>query len=171
MARVLIVGCGCRGRALARDLRAEGHAVRGTTRDPARVAEIEATGAEAAVCDPGRLGTLLPALEGVAFVCWLLASAQGEGAADLHATRLERLFEELVDTPVRGVVYEAAGTLPADVLAGAQAIAQDAQAALADPRRGASRRSRRPRNLGRSGAERYRLAHAPLTPQQRYTWP
>ena len=36
VARVLIVGCGCRGQALARELRAAGHAVRGTTRDPAR---------------------------------------------------------------------------------------------------------------------------------------
>ena len=35
MARVLIVGCGGRGRALARELVAAGHTVRGTTRDPA----------------------------------------------------------------------------------------------------------------------------------------
>ena len=32
VARVLIVPCGCRGQALARELRAAGHAVRGTTR-------------------------------------------------------------------------------------------------------------------------------------------
>ena len=37
MARVLIVGCGGRGQALARELVAAGHAVRGMTRDPARV--------------------------------------------------------------------------------------------------------------------------------------
>ena len=35
MARVLIVPCGCRGRALAARLAAAGHVVRGTTRDPA----------------------------------------------------------------------------------------------------------------------------------------
>ena len=46
MARVLIVGCGCRGRALAADLRGAGHAVRGTTRDPGRTAAIAAAGAE-----------------------------------------------------------------------------------------------------------------------------
>jgi uncharacterized protein YbjT (DUF2867 family) len=109
VARVLIVGCGCRGRALARGLRSEGYAVRGTTRDPARVDEIESTGAEAVVCDPDRLGTLLPAVEGVTILCWLLATARGESAAELHGARLERIFEELVDTPVRGVVYEVAG--------------------------------------------------------------
>ena len=38
MARVLIVPCGCRGRALAAELAAAGHAVRGTTRSP----ELEA---------------------------------------------------------------------------------------------------------------------------------
>ena len=45
-------------------------------------------------------------------MCWLLASATGESAAELHGTRLERLFEELVDTHVRGVVYEVAGGEP-----------------------------------------------------------
>lgn len=127
MARVLIVGCGCRGRALARDLCADGYAVRATTRDPEQVEAIEAAGAEAVVCDPDQLGTLLPTLEGVTIVCWLLASAGGDAAEALHGTRLERLFEELVDTPVRGVVYEAVGSLPDAVLAGGAAIARDAQ--------------------------------------------
>ena len=40
------------------------------------------------------------------------------------------LFEKLVDTPVRGVVYEAA------LAGGAAAIARDASRALADPARG-----------------------------------
>jgi uncharacterized protein YbjT (DUF2867 family) len=127
MARVLIVGCGCRGRAFARDLAGDGYAVRGTTRDADNVGGIEAAGAEAVVCDPNELGTVLPALEGVTFVAWLLGSARGEGADELHGTRLERLFEELVDTPVRGVVYEAVGSVPAPVLAGGAAIAQAAQ--------------------------------------------
>jgi Trk K+ transport system NAD-binding subunit len=68
MARVLIVGCGCRGRALARVLAADGHAVRGTTRDPARSADIASSGAEATVADPDRLATLMPAIEGVTVV-------------------------------------------------------------------------------------------------------
>ena len=46
MARVLIVGCGCRGQELARGLRAAGHAVRGTTRDASGLETIEAAGAE-----------------------------------------------------------------------------------------------------------------------------
>jgi Trk K+ transport system NAD-binding subunit len=41
LARVLIVGCGCRGVVLARSLLADGHAVRGTTRRPERAAVIE----------------------------------------------------------------------------------------------------------------------------------
>ena len=64
MARVLIVGCGCRGQALARDLRAAGHAVRGTTRDPARADAIAAAGAEPYVGDPDRVATLMEALGG-----------------------------------------------------------------------------------------------------------
>ena len=128
MARVLIVACGCRGRELARTLIADGHAVRGTTRDPARLAEIEATGAEAALADPDRLATLLPALTGVGCVCWLLGSATGEAdsVAALHDARLASLLERLVDTPVRGVVYEAQGTVPTEQLARGAALARAA---------------------------------------------
>jgi hypothetical protein len=106
VARVLIVPCGARGRALARELRAAGHAVRGTTRG-AHVAEIAETGAEPYVGDPDRIATLMEALHGVTIVCWLTGTiADG----DLHAGRLRMLWEKLVDTPVRGVVYE--GMLP-----------------------------------------------------------
>jgi NAD(P)H-binding len=104
VARVLIVGCGCRGRALAADLVASGHAVRGTTRDPARLPEIQAAGAEAVVADPDRLGTLMPHIEGVSILCWLLGTVR---VADLHGPRLRTLLERLVDTPVRGFLYEA----------------------------------------------------------------
>jgi nucleoside-diphosphate-sugar epimerase len=124
MARVLIVGCGCRGRALAQRLAAEGYAVRGTTRDPARTADIEAAGAEAVVADPDRLTTLLPRLAGVSAVCWLLGSA--EGAPDLQGARLRSLLERLVDTPVRGVVYEAAGSVDGGLLAEGAAIVREA---------------------------------------------
>jgi hypothetical protein len=117
MARVLIVGCGCRGRTLAAALRAEGHAVRGTTRDGGRLAEVEAAGAEAVVADPDRLGTVMVQLAGVTAVCWLMGSASGEGAAELHGPRLDTLLERLVDTPVRGLVYEAAGTVEPHLLA------------------------------------------------------
>jgi uncharacterized protein YbjT (DUF2867 family) len=114
VARVLIVPCGCRGRGLARELVAAGHAVRGTTRDPRRTDAIAATGAEAYVGDPDRIGTLMNALAGVTVLCWLFGSVPD---ADLHGPRLRMLFEKLVDTPVRGVVYEAGG---------GEAIARDA---------------------------------------------
>jgi hypothetical protein len=125
VARVLIVGCGCRGQALARDLRAAGHAVRGTTRDPARAAAIAAAGAEPYVGDPDRIATLMEALTGVTILCWLMGTATGEPerVAALHDGRLRMLWEKLVDTPVRGVVCEAAGPLPPDVLARGRAVA------------------------------------------------
>jgi nucleoside-diphosphate-sugar epimerase len=116
MARVLIVGCGCRGQELARALVAAGHAVRGTTRDSARGEAIAATGAEPYVGDPDRIGTLMDALRGVTILVWLFGTVPD---VDLHGGRLRMLFEKLVDTPVRGVVYEAA--LPAG-----EAIARDA---------------------------------------------
>jgi nucleoside-diphosphate-sugar epimerase len=130
VARVLIVGCGCRGQALARDLRAAGHAVRGTTRDAAKTAAIAATGAEPYVGDPDRIGTLMEALGGVTIVCWLMGSATGapEQVAALHDGRLRMLWEKLVDTPVRGVVHEVAGPLPPDVLARGRAVAEAAHA-------------------------------------------
>ena len=106
MARVLIVGCGCRGQALARALTGEGHAVRGTTRDAARLPRIEATGAEGVVADPDRLATLMPALEGVSVACWLMATATGATRDQLHSARLESMLEHIVDTHVRGLVYE-----------------------------------------------------------------
>ena len=116
MARVLIVGCGCRGRALAGALAAEGLAVRGTTRHAELSDELAAAGVEPAVADPERLATLVPHLAGVSVVCWLLGSASGPAVADLHGARLETLLAHIVDTPVRGLVYEAAGTVPAALL-------------------------------------------------------
>lgn len=118
MARVLIVGCGCRGRELARALAARGHAVRGTTRDPDRREAIVAAGAEAVVADPDRVGTLVEALGAVTVVCRMLGSATGtpRELEELHGPRLRALLEKLVDTPVRGYVHEAAGEADADIV-------------------------------------------------------
>jgi uncharacterized protein YbjT (DUF2867 family) len=124
LARVLIVGCGCRGRALAARLIAGGYAVRGTTRDPARAAAIEAAGAEAVVADPDRLATIVPRLAGVSAVCWLLGSA--EAGAELHGPRLSTLLERLVDTPVHGLVYEAAGSVDDGLLASGATVVREA---------------------------------------------
>lgn len=128
MARVLIVGCGCRGQALARELLAAGHAVRGTTRDPARAAAIAASGAESFVGDPDRIATLMEALAGTSIVCWLFGTATGDPDAvgALHGPRLRMLCEKVVDTPVRGLVYEAAGTVGEEVLAGGREVADAA---------------------------------------------
>jgi nucleoside-diphosphate-sugar epimerase len=128
VARVLIVGCGCRGQALARTLAADGHAVRGTTRDSARSADIAAAGAEPFVGDPDRIGTLMDALAGVTILCWLMGSATGdhERVAALHDGRLRMLCEKLVDTPVRGLVYEAAGSVGEEALARGLEVARDA---------------------------------------------
>jgi threonine dehydrogenase-like Zn-dependent dehydrogenase len=123
MARVLIVGCGCRGQALARTLVAGGHAVRGTTRDPARAAEIEADGAEAVTADPDRLVTLMGAIEGTSVVCWLMGTATGGGADQLHGPRLDSMLEHIVDTHVRGLVYETGGVERPDGVAAARRAA------------------------------------------------
>ena len=100
--------------------------MRGTTRDPARARAIEAAGAEPALADPDRLATLLPQLAGVSVICWLLASAKD--APQLHGARLQSLMERLVDTPVRGLVYEAAGDVDRGLLAGGAAIVHRASA-------------------------------------------
>ena len=125
MARCLIVGCGCRGLQLTAALRADGHAVRATTRDDARRAELEAAGAEPFVGDPNLVGTLAPALAHVGVICILLGSATGtdEQLAALHGTRLDMLLERTLDTTVRGVVYQAAGSVePALLRAGAERV-------------------------------------------------
>lgn len=126
MARVLIIGCGCRGRRLAVELRERGHVIRGTTRRPERLAAIEAAGAEAVLADPDRLATLVAALDHVTVAVLLLGSATGEPAqlSALHGPRLEALLVKLLDTTIRGVVYEAAGSIPDEVLAAGAATLQ-----------------------------------------------
>ncbi len=123
MARALIVGCGCRGRALGASLAGDGWAVRGTSRTSAGVEAIAAAGIEGVEADPDRVATVLDHVHDVAVVCWLLASAGGEeeSVAALHGPRLERLLEELVDTPVRSFVYEARGSAPSAALAAGRA--------------------------------------------------
>jgi threonine dehydrogenase-like Zn-dependent dehydrogenase len=125
VARVLIVGCGCRGQALASALRGQGHAVRATTRSEARRAEIEAVGAEVWIGDPDRIATISYALADVTILCWLMGSADGspEQLAALHGSRLRMLLERSIDTTVRGLLYEAAGSVdPALLAQGAETV-------------------------------------------------
>jgi hypothetical protein len=120
-----MVGGGCRGMALARELVAEGHAVRAVTRTEARRAAIEAAGCECWIGDPDRIGTLRYALDNVTVLLWLLGTATGPNVADLHGSRLRMMLEKVTDTTVRGVVYEAAGTVDAAALrAGAAELAR-----------------------------------------------
>ena len=88
MARILVVG----GAGRAARARVVGHVVE-----------------EADGVDPDRLATLTPRLEGVSVVCWLFGES---GAAALHGDRLASLVEYLVDTPVRGLVYERSADHP-----------------------------------------------------------
>lgn len=88
MARVLVVGAPER----TRELESSGHLVE-----------------TAAGADPDRLATLTPLLEGVTVVCWLFGDSESEA---LHGDRLRSLVEYLVDTPVRGLVYERAAEHP-----------------------------------------------------------
>jgi len=66
----------------------------------------------------------VPLLSGVSVVCWLMGTA--EGSPEVHGARLQTLVEHLVDTPVRGLVYEAAGTVDASLLERGAQIVRDA---------------------------------------------
>jgi len=126
LARALIVGCGCRGRELASDLAELGWQVRGTSRRAEGLDSIRAAGFDAAEADPDRPGTVLDLCGDVAVVIWLLGSATGAGVSAIHGPRLERLLEKLVDSPVRGFAYEAAGSVDEDLLAAGREIVERA---------------------------------------------
>jgi nucleoside-diphosphate-sugar epimerase len=130
LARALIVGCGCRGRELGKRLRGTGWEVRGTTRDPARSGEILDAGFEAAVADPAQAGTILDHVGDVTLVFWLLgtASAAPGVLGAIHGSRLERVLEKLVDTPVRGFVYESGGRVQREYLERGGGIVREAAA-------------------------------------------
>jgi hypothetical protein len=129
VARVLIVGGGCRGRRLAAQLVGEdAHAVRITTRSESGRAAIEATGAECLIGTPDRLATLRGALDGVTIACWLLATAGGEPerVRALHGARLESFLGQAIDTTMRGFVYEApdaGGSAPGESAGGQTGVA------------------------------------------------
>jgi uncharacterized protein YbjT (DUF2867 family) len=127
VARALIVGCGCSGRALGSELLEEGWAVRGTSRTAAGLDAIEAAGIEPVRADPEQPGTILDLVDDVAILIWLLGSATGESVPAIHGPRLESLLERLVETPVRGFLYEGAGTVDAALLAGGAELARNAE--------------------------------------------
>jgi hypothetical protein len=98
-----MVGGGCRGLALARELVADGHAVRAVTRHEGARERIEAAGAECWIGDPGVIGTLRYALDNVTVLLWLLGRVEDPA---LHGPRLQMMLDRTTDTTVRGVVYE-----------------------------------------------------------------
>jgi len=129
VARILLIGGGARGRALAGDVRAAGHVVRITTRTEAGRAAVEAAGAECWIGTPDRLATLRRAFDGVAVACWLLGNACGTPAEleELHTSRLQFFVTQTIDTTIRGLLYEAAGSVDAATLShGAEVIQQAA---------------------------------------------
>jgi uncharacterized protein YbjT (DUF2867 family) len=128
MARALIVGCGCRGRELGTTLLGQDWAVRGTSRREEGLAAIEAAGIEPALADPERPATVLDLVGDVTAVYWLLGSATGEpkNVETIHGSRLERLLERLVETPVRRFIYEAFGSVDPEVLAAGAALVERA---------------------------------------------
>jgi uncharacterized protein YbjT (DUF2867 family) len=128
VARGLIVGCGCRGRLLGKRLLDEGWAVRGTSRREEGLEAIAAAGIEPASADPTVPGSVLDLVGDVTAVLWLLGSARGsaEELSVLHGRALERLLERIVETPVRGFLYEAEGAVDPDALQRGGAIVQAA---------------------------------------------
>lgn len=105
MARLLVVG-GASRRALelARELTAEGHAIRAVATADGDADAIEAAGGEAWAGDPDVIGTLRYALENVTLLLWLLGDDE---RPEIHGSRLAMMLEKTIDTTVRGVVYEA----------------------------------------------------------------
>jgi len=89
-----------------------------------KLAAIQAAGAEAVLGDPDVVGTLARSFEHVSVACVMLGSAVGAAAklAALHGTRLDMLLTRMVDTTLRGVVYEAAGSVDPAVLAAGAAL-------------------------------------------------
>jgi nucleoside-diphosphate-sugar epimerase len=135
VARILILGGGSRALALSKRLHEESHAVRIVTRKPARRAEIEAAHAECFIGDPNRLATLRATVEHVTVVCWLLAGAAGDSSSlrELHGSRLEQFLRSLIDSGVRGFLYESSGT----VAQGDDAVARGEQIVLRETQRNA----------------------------------
>jgi hypothetical protein len=137
VARVLIIAGGARGRGLAAGLVEQGHAVRITTRTESGRGAIEAVGAECWIGTPDRVATLRYALESVTLACWLLGNACGDPQAvrALHGSRLEFFLSQTIDTTVRGLLYEAAGSVDLATLAAGRGLICDRAAYNAIPLR------------------------------------
>jgi hypothetical protein len=115
---------------VAKALVEDGHAVR-VVGDSSRRSHIEAVGAECFLGTPDRLATLRGALEHVTVACWLLADLDEQDAdlvRALHGSRLEQFISSAIDSTLRGFVYDAAGSVPAEVLAEGERIVSETAA-------------------------------------------
>lgn len=74
---------------------------------------------EPVIGDPDRVATIAPSFEHVSVACVLLGSAVGsaDALAELHGSRLDMLLLRMLDTTIRGIVYEATGSVEPDLLA------------------------------------------------------
>ena len=141
MARALIVGCGCRARELGRA--ALGRGLAGARNDPRR----GAGGGDRARGHRGR-----PSPTPIASARCSTRSATSRWSAGCSGRRRaipscsprctargsSACCEELVDTPVRGLVYEAAGSVTPERLREGRAGGRRRLGALAHPGRGCS---------------------------------
>jgi hypothetical protein len=89
----------------------------------------QGSGADIEWCrgDPMRLGTLRSAFEQVTVACWLFGSVGGTEAevSALHGVRLESFVRQIVDSSVRGLVYEASGTASPQALQRGRGIVEE----------------------------------------------
>lgn len=120
MARILLTGTPERLAPVAERLVTDGYVVRCAVPGGATVVE----GAESIDATPDLPGGIVMALQGVTVVCWLLGDEPWRDP-DLHGEKLETMLLRVVDTGVRGFVYE----LPTG-FDGADALAQAGVAQL-----------------------------------------
>lgn len=103
--RALVLGCGYVGRRLARALAERGMEVVGTTRNPARAAEVAAAGARPVLADVTRPETLAPLVDWRPSVVFDLVRPQvaGEDAYSVEGTR--NVARAFTDVPPGALVY------------------------------------------------------------------
>lgn len=111
MSEVLIVGCGYTGRRLARRLRARGHEVTGTTRDPGRATRLAEEGIRPLVLDLAEAGGARKlAGEGPEACFHLAPPVEPEGGG----TAVEEVIRALRRAPLEAFVYASSTSVYGD---------------------------------------------------------
>ncbi len=104
--KVLIIGCGYVGTALAERLVTAGSACVGTTTTPARLNEIKSTGARAEILDIGDRSALRAILSDCETVVLSIApKSRDADYRDVYLAAANHLMAAVADSPVRHVVY------------------------------------------------------------------